>query len=287
MLMRALKNARLRLRSEHGFTLAELCVVMAMGIVVIIGLFTIMDVTLRQTQRTATKVDATRRARNALADIENELHSACVDGSPPIQGVTNGDPESDASNLVFISFYGTSATPIPTWHQITFNATAGALTDSSYSVTGSSQNWSQGTLVNTTTLLTNVAQISSTTPVLQTPVFQYYAYEPEYTDPSGNQYMMLPDGTNAIPTTGVTPISPANGTNPNAPLSTASGLSENDAGNAVEVVINLLVGASAGEDNSSVLTSENDPVTDAVSLRLTTPPNFVTAGTEDDYGPCQ
>ena len=285
--MRALKNARLRLRSEHGFTLAEQSVVMAMGIVVIIGLFTIMDVTLRQTQRTATKVDATRRARNALADIENELHSACVDGSPPIQGVTNGATESDANNLVFVSFYGTSASPIPTWHQITFNATAGTLTDSSAPASGSSQNWSQGSPITTTTLLTNVAQIPSTASVLQTPVFQYYAYEPEYTDTGGNQYMMLPDGTNTLPTTGVTPITPANGATPNTPLSTSSGLSEDDADNAVEVVINLLVGASAGTDNSSVLTSENDPVTDAVSLRLTTPPNYVSAGTEDDYGPCQ
>ena len=39
-----------------------------------------MIVTLRQTQRTFTKVDATRQARTALATIENELHSACVNG---------------------------------------------------------------------------------------------------------------------------------------------------------------------------------------------------------------
>ena len=95
---------------QDGFTFAELSVAMAAAIVVIIGLFSIMVVTLHQTQRTFTKVDATRRARTALADIENELHSACLVGSPLSQ---NGDPPiqagSEVIHLIFLSYYGNVA----------------------------------------------------------------------------------------------------------------------------------------------------------------------------------
>jgi Tfp pilus assembly protein PilW len=265
---------RLRLRAEHGFTLAELSVSMAAGVVVIGALFTIMIVSLRQTQRTFTKVDATRRTRTTLSNIENELHSACVDGSPPIQGVTNGIVQTDANNLVFISSYGTSASPVPVWHQITFNASTATLTDATYAVTGTSPDWGQGALATTTTLLTNVAQLSSTIPV-----FQYYKYQPEYTDAGLNQYLMIPDGSNTVPISGATP---------NQPLATSSGLSAADGDTTVEVVINLLVGASAGTDHSTTLQSVSDPVTDTVSLRLTTPPDYAAAGTTPQgYGPCQ
>ena len=76
---------RVRLGDAQGFTLIELCVAMAGGIVVMIGLLSIMIATLHQTQRTFTKVDATRQARTAIATIENELDSACVGGVTPIQ----------------------------------------------------------------------------------------------------------------------------------------------------------------------------------------------------------
>jgi hypothetical protein len=264
-----------RLRSEHGVTLVELLVAMAAGIVVLFGLLSIMIVTLHQTQRTFTTVDATRRARTAFANIENDLHSACVAGKPPIEGVTGGVTESDANHLVFLSFFGTAANPTPIWHQLSFNSAAGTLIDSTYNVTGTSPDWIQGSLIANTTLLTNVARLSTTTPV-----FQYYAYAPEYTDSSGNVYWIIPDGTNAVPITGTVPAS--------APLSTSSpGLSASDAGITAEVVINLSVGASSGGLNNASLTAVNDPVTDSISLRLTTPPDYVPSGaTAAGYLPC-
>jgi prepilin-type N-terminal cleavage/methylation domain-containing protein len=260
--------------AEHGFTLVELLVSMAAGLVVLFGLVSIMIVTLHQTQRTFTTVDATRRARTALANIENELHSACIAGQAPIEGVTAGGvTESDASDLVFLSYFGDVANPTPIWHQLTFNSTAGTLIDTTYNVTGTAPDWTQGTLIARTTLLTNVSQLGTT------PVFQYYAYTAEYTDSAGNVYWIIPDGTNAVPITGTVPAS--------APLSTSSGLSASDAGNTVEVVINMSVGASGGLSNTS-LTAVNDPVTDSISLRLTTPPDYVQSGaTQAGYGPCQ
>ena len=250
------------------------------GVVVIGALFMIMIVTLRQTQRTFTKVDASRRARTVLSNIENELHSACVDGgtdgSPAIEGVTNNVVESDANNLVSLTFYGTSATPKPTWHQITFNAAAGTLTETVYQVNGTAPDWTLGSLTqNTTTLLTNVSQ--QTLLGNTVPVFQYYAYA-QYADASGNQYMIIPDGTNLT----------TSGSTPNSPLLTTAGLSSSDATNTVEVLITLNVGASAGRDLASGNNTLDAPVSDAISLRLTTPPNYLAAGiTTDQYGPCQ
>jgi Tfp pilus assembly protein PilW len=275
MLTRALHRLRGRLRAEHGFTLAELCMAMAAGVVVLTGLGSIMIATLHQTQRTFTTVDATRQARTAFAKIENELHSACVDGSPPIQGVTTGAVGSDDNNLVFISYIGTSATPTPVWHDLSFNAAAKTLVDTSYNVTGTSPNWAPGTTVlSTNTLLTNAARVGTT------PVFQYFAYTNEYTDASGNVYWIIPDGNSAIPVTGVTPAAAA--------LSTSGGLSANDSNNVVEVLINLLVGPTSSTLNRASLTSANDAVSDTISLRLTTPPDYVAPSVSSaSFAPCQ
>jgi type II secretory pathway pseudopilin PulG len=260
-----------RLRSQGGFTLVELLVAMAAGIAVLFALSTLMIVTLHQSQRTFTRVDATRQARTALANIENELHSACVAGSAatPIQ------TGSTADNLIFLSFYGTSAAPTPVWHQLTFNSVAQTLTDSSYNVAGTAPDWTQGSLIGSKRLLGNVTRQPGSTPV-----FQYFAYAPEYTDSVGDVYYAIPDGSNTMPVTGATLAA--------APLATSAGLSSNDAGNVVEVLVNLQVGATTNSLSRGTLAGTSVPVTDSVSLRLTTPPNEVDAGTSvQGYGPCE
>jgi hypothetical protein len=260
-----------RMRGEAGFTLVELLVATAAGMVVLFGLSGIMIVTLHQTQRTFTRVDATRQARRALSNIENELHSACVGANSPIQA------GSTADSLAFVSFYGTSANPTPVWHQLTFNAAAGTLIDASYNVTGSAPDFVQGTAQSTNTLLTNVTRVTATTPV-----FQYYAYQQVGSDAANNSYWVIPDGTNPNPLTGTVVAASA--------LGTSSGLSSTDAGNTVEVVINLAVGATSQSLNAPVSNAAaDDPVTDAISLRLTTPTNALPPGTSSaaEYGPCQ
>jgi Tfp pilus assembly protein PilW len=260
---------------EGGFTLVELLVATAAGIVVLFALTSIMIVTLHQTQRTFTRIDATRQARTALAVVENELHSACTAGAPLGQSDPPVLPGSDDNNLSFLSFYGTAATPTPVWHQLSFSSTAGTLTDTSYPVTGTGPAWTKGTTSSAqTTLLSNVAAQAGT------PVFQYYAYTLADTDAAGAGYYTIPDGSSVDPLTGAAISESALSTSP-------AGLNANDAGNVVEVSINLLVGPSDNLTKSSV-GGITDPVTDTISLRFTTPPNYLPAKASTDvYSPCQ
>lgn len=248
------------------------------GLVVVIALFTLVDVTLRSTTRTFSAVDATQHGRIALEDLENELHSACVtDSIAPIQA------GSDDTSLTFVSQYGSTASDAnaasltPVEHTISFDPVAQTLTDTTAVATGGSgPDWTFGGPTTSRVLLTNVSQQGSE------PVFQYFAYaEPTdssgnpYTDQAGNTYEMLVDGIDAVPGTSIIP--------PAQPL--AVPLSETDAQQAAEVLIRLRVGAAGGAHENSNLGDVNDSVTDQVVLRLTPPANH--AGTGTVFQPCQ
>jgi type II secretory pathway component PulJ len=266
-------------RTEDGFTLIELLVVVLAGIIVMGALFTILDVTLHQTTRTYSRVDATQRARTTLETLLNELHSACV-----AAGVTPIQPQSSDTSLTFISQNGSTASPAnaasltPVEHQIAFNGTAGTLTDTTYAVSGgSAPSWTfSSTATSTVTLLINVAQSGTT------PVFRYFAYQQPlnsssvpYTDSAGNPYMMLLDGTSAVPGTSTIPTAVPLST----PLSTANALQ------AAEVSINLVVGPSGGSNENKTLSDANATVTNSVVLRLTPAANHVGPGST--FNPCQ
>ena len=152
------------LHNQSGFTLVELVVAMAAGMIVATALFTILDVSLRSTTRTFSRIDATSRARNALDRVGNEMHSACVVNSviPVISG--SGD-----STLSFWSQYGNGVALTPVKHTLTF--ASNKLTDTTYPVlSGNPPDWTaSGTPSSTETLLTNVDQSGST------PVFKYYS----------------------------------------------------------------------------------------------------------------
>ena len=61
------------LAAEEGVSLIELLVAILAGMIVIIALFNLQIVTLHQTTRVFTKVDATQHARVAIEDLGNEL----------------------------------------------------------------------------------------------------------------------------------------------------------------------------------------------------------------------
>jgi hypothetical protein len=271
-------RSRRALGREQGFTLIELLVVMVAGIVVISALFTIVEVTLRQTTRTFSTIDASQHARIGVDQVENELHSACVGtGVTPIQVGSNG------TSLIFISQSGSTASPanganpIPVLHTITFNAGLATLTDTTTAVSaGVSPNWTFAGASSTRTILTNVA------PSGATPTFQYFAYaEPfsapgvPYVDGAGNTYEMLIDGIDAVP--GTSTVLAA------APLTVPLVLS--DAQNAAEVLIKFVVGPSGGSNQNTNLNAAKATVADQVVLRLTPAANHDGSGASFD--PCQ
>jgi prepilin-type N-terminal cleavage/methylation domain-containing protein len=273
-----------RARGERGYTLIELLVTMAAGLVVIAGLGTVLTVTLQQTTRTFTETDATENARTALTHIENELHSACLTtGITPIEGGAGGTQISDANDLVFVSVFGTSASPTPVEHKITYSATSGTLTEYTYALTGGNDpsTWTFSSTPNNVAgqrLLANVAPIYNSATSSNIPVFQYFAYEP-YTDVNGNTDMMLMDGTSSLPTGATSTVS-----NPDPLPTSPSGLSQTNAASTAEVMINLQVGATGGNMENTNLGNTSDPVTDAIVLRFTPPAN--SSGSGATFGPC-
>ena len=265
------------LRSEEGFTLIELLVTMVAGIVVLMALLTIMDVTLQSTTRAFSQVDANNRARPAFTAIENELHSACfADEETPIQAGSNG------TALIFLTSSGSSATPTETWHEIDYNgAPTSDLTDTTYQTSQSTVNgvptWTRGSQVSTRIVLTDVGQTRPTPTSSLTPVFQYFAYQvAPGTDAAGNQYEILPDGTAPIPGTSTTVFNP---------LAPGASLSANQAATAAEVLISLGVGPAGGNNESTNYTNVGTAVSDAITFRFTPAANHVGDGAVFD--PCQ
>ena len=268
--MRRFQKLCRRLADERGFTLVELLATMVAGVVVLLAMGTIMDVTLRETTRSFTLVDATNRTRPIFEQIENNLHSACfADEETPIESGSN------ANSLIFMSSSGNAATPTAVWHQVTYNpAPTSTLTDTSYSTTYSVVNgiptWSRGTQQgNPRTLLTHVAQTGST------PVFQYYAYQTAPgTDAAGNQYMILPDGTAPVPGTSTTV---------NNPLAPGGSPTSTQASSAAEVLITLTVGPSGGNNENSNLANVGQSVSDAITFRFTPAANHADGSS---FTPC-
>lgn len=257
---------------EDGFTLVELLVAAGASIVLLFALTALLTTVLHSTQTANARVSATRGTRLALAGLENELHSACV-GTGSTQNLAPIEPNSDGTTLQFVNYTGTAINPTPVWHVVRLTGTT--LTDTTYSVAGSVGNWTQGSKQATTTLLVNVVAQGTT------PVFRYFAYA-STPAPDGQAYWTIPDGSDSYP----------NGLTPSAaplavPLTAATAGTAGTAATAVEVLVTLQGGPSGTSAGSATDTTVADPETDAISLRLTSPPDEAPATDTGDYGPCQ
>lgn len=159
-------GGRLR-RDQGGYSLPELSVAIIVGTVILGGLFTLVNFTVRSNARTTGRVAVDQLARPAMQRIIDELHSACIyPGLAPIQAGSTG------SQLSFITSRGSAANPAPVRRRITLNAN-GSLTDYAYSQSGgTAPNWTFWS--SPSEQFTVLAQASALDAA--TPVFRYYKY---------------------------------------------------------------------------------------------------------------
>ena len=156
--------------SERGFTLIELMMSIAIGITVVLGVFSLVDISLSNSARIAARVDANQRARPVLQRLVDELHSACVgpDSSPVLVG-------SGENTLGFKHRTGSAVSPTPDKRVVTL--TGGTLSESVYPATGGTPpNWTFASSPSSTRqLLTDVGPASAGDPPSNAPLFQYFA----------------------------------------------------------------------------------------------------------------
>jgi Tfp pilus assembly protein PilV len=104
---------RLDLRSESGFTLVELLVATAIGMVVSTATLAIVITSVHFSSNYADRVDATQQGRIAMQKITQLLNSSCVAASvAPILAT------SDANNLWFYSALGDNPTITPSEEEV-------------------------------------------------------------------------------------------------------------------------------------------------------------------------
>jgi prepilin-type N-terminal cleavage/methylation domain-containing protein len=158
----------LGLHDDRGFTLIELLVALVASLMVTFAAFSILDISLSQSTRTADRVSADQRGRVAMEKIILKLHSSCV--APETTPVEVG---SEGNKLLIVSQTGSEASFAQvTLHEISYKENK--LIDTSYPNTEAkpAPNWEFSTTPSSTqTLLTGVTQSGTT------PVFQYFKYE--------------------------------------------------------------------------------------------------------------
>ena len=115
--------------SERGITMVEMMVSVALGMIVILGIFALTEVAIRSSARTAARVDADQRARPVLQRLIDELHSTCIgpEAGPILAG-------SDDNEISFLHQTGSAVGPTPDRRVVTL--TGSTLSESVYPSTG-------------------------------------------------------------------------------------------------------------------------------------------------------
>lgn len=172
---------------EAGFTMVELLVAMATGLVVLFAAFGLIDLATRVGAQVTDRVDATTEARSAMENLVQELNSGCVASDiSPVQPSTSGITpavSTDSTHLVFVAGLGQSKTIdqgesiTPVEHVVSLKSN-GSLVDTSYAyVSGqgptlqTAPGWTFGpNPIGSHVLLTHVQAQTGL------PMFQYYSF---------------------------------------------------------------------------------------------------------------
>jgi Tfp pilus assembly protein PilW len=158
---------RLRdLQGDSGTTLIELMVALTAGLVVFGAITALLLMTIRQSGRVTSHVEANQRARTAMTKIVNELHSACF--FPQVTPVREG---SSGTKLVFWHQSGSAVAPTPVQSEI--ELTGGELVQrNAQPISGGGNEWTFPT-----TKAAPEPLMKAVGPMEEAgPIFTYYSY---------------------------------------------------------------------------------------------------------------
>lgn len=153
-------------RSEDGYSLTELMVAAGAGMMVLLVLFAMFDLSWKSSAKVTQRVDANARAKPAIQNLMNDLHSACT--GPAIAPLL---PGSTDNQLRFQSATGGGVAPTPQKHTVTYEN--GGLTERIYNATsGANPNWTYSATPSSTRIL--LEGVDAPDEAYGTP-FSYYA----------------------------------------------------------------------------------------------------------------
>jgi prepilin-type N-terminal cleavage/methylation domain-containing protein len=166
-----------RLRDERGYTLIEMIMATAAGLLVAAATMAILAASYKMLANGADRVDANQQGRTALLRIEQLLESSCVAGlgvSPVVGGSSagTGAPPSGANSITFLSSLSDLQSVPPNEDVISLTG-GGALDLVTYTnPTGSEPDWVFPTTATSTTVLVSHAALTPNTAA----IFKYYPY---------------------------------------------------------------------------------------------------------------
>jgi prepilin-type N-terminal cleavage/methylation domain-containing protein len=114
---------RRRLRSERGFTLIEMLVASAIGLVVLTVMLGLLDSSQTASSRVAARVDGTQRGRVAMEQVTQRLRSQiCLGAATPLI-VGDATSPTDANSVTFYSDLGNGSDFLPEKRRIYVSGT--------------------------------------------------------------------------------------------------------------------------------------------------------------------
>jgi prepilin-type N-terminal cleavage/methylation domain-containing protein len=170
------------LEDERGYTLIELVVAMALGMVLMVAVFTFLQFTTNDVSRITQRAEVDQTGRTALEKIMLALHSACV--APTVAPIRSGSGPNTIRFVSETSPLNTNKEPVSALttvklHEITYTPASGkvqgTLVEKSWPSSGlvGSYTFNEKETPTERKLLTGVKRSGAGE---STPIFQYYRY---------------------------------------------------------------------------------------------------------------